>query len=274
MAVNQPVRLTWNSSWRRTHPYFLGNGGLTLIPMAEWTLIHFLCPKLGEWDGLRVGPWHWKLSKCPDTRGRENTAVFRGAIARRCSAGADLYGDCFSRALLQTCFGIRRSNWRSSWLRSRPWRGREEAVDTAVQGTALEMRPETGWPGLYLAWGKLGNELGFVRWWYAITEWPTMWSLQSWFKHTTPAICCSVSQGNSLLTIRARPVTKADKVCSLAAGRPVRCARWPSLRTVCWAKPARSFLLYSITAIPFPRNEQMTSDWWVKCLILTFWKIP
>lgn len=152
--------------------------------MAEWTLIHFLCPKLGIGDGLRVGPWHWKLSKCSDTRGRENTAVFRGARARRRSSGAGLYGD-FSRALFESCFGIRRSNWRSSCLRPRPWRGQEKAVDTAVQGKALEMRPETGWPGLHPAWGKLGNQLGFVRWWYLITEWPTMWSLQSWFRQTS-----------------------------------------------------------------------------------------
>lgn len=61
--------------------------------MAEWTLIHFLCPKLIVGDGLRVGPWHWKLSKCSDTRGRENTAVFRGARARRRSTGLDLCGD-------------------------------------------------------------------------------------------------------------------------------------------------------------------------------------
>lgn len=201
---------------------------------------------------------HWKLSKCSDTRGRENTAVFRGARARRRSTGADLNGDSFSRALLVSCFAVRSSNWRSSLLGLRPWRGWEEAVDPAVQGTALE-------EGFISCVREAGESVWFCP---LVTPdnrmtndvKPALLVQADIWKHTTPAICSSVAQGNSLLTIRhrAHPVKKADKVCSLAAGRPDRCAHLPSLRAVRWAKPAQSFLLSSILATSL--SQELADD--------------
>lgn len=170
-----------------------------------------------------------------ETRGRENTA-------RRSSTGVNLHGDCFSRALFASCFGIWSSNWRSSWLRLRPWRGREDAVDTAVQGTT-----ET-WDRLTRFMSCVRESVGFC-----LLVIPELVQADIW-KHTTPAICCSVSQGNSLLTIRhrAHPVAKADKVCLLAARRPVRCAHRPSLGE---ASTELSALFYPGN-LPFPGTSR------------------
>lgn len=164
---------------------------------------HFLCPKLGVGDGLRVGPWHWKLSKWTRMQG-ENTAVFqelRGAALVQTYMATVFPGLCLrvvSVFNVQTCVQV---DWgcdreKRLWTRrsrEQPWRrDRLTRFISYVReaGESVEFCP------LVIP----DNDVK-----------PAELVQADIWKHTTLAICCSVSQGNSLLTIRhrAHPLTKA-----------------------------------------------------------------